>query len=127
MKKKAFLAAIAVSIGSIVGIYSSHLLPNPSKANKSMIEEFTGYQKLVNHQTEFTLVTIEGNTITFFDPILRNELEASGIAIPPEYQEHFGGKEVVYMDDPQFAEAFYTHYSKFVFDPESYVWEALDN
>lgn len=84
------------------------------------------HKKLINQETERVIVEVNGDEITFDDPILEVQMSEIGVFIPPAFREKFGGKEYVKLGDKEFIEAFETffvpNYRKAV-----YSWQEVKN
>jgi|SRR3989344_1098802 len=62
--------------------------------------------KLVERKTGETIIEFKDKTVTFHCHFLEKALREGGILIPPIMRREFGGKEVVFVDDPLFEKAF---------------------
>lgn len=60
----------------------------------------------------------------FRNPALQKKMARDGIKIPPEQASFFNNKSVVYLEDPQFKQAFLSIYFKKNFNENEYKIES---
>ena len=82
-------------------------------------------ERLTNIENNFVVVEMSESQVVFHDPALEEKMEKEGVVIPPAEQKNYGGKEIVYLGDPMFNQAFKEYYYKFAFDQNLYHWESL--
>lgn len=79
--------------------------------------------KLVHSKTGYVVIEFQDGKVRFNDRFLKAELEEDGILIPPSHSEEFGGKQVIFPDDPLFQKAFMEIYYPLVISDPAYQWE----
>ena len=78
--------------------------------------------KFVHSKTGFVVVEFRDGKTQIHDRFLKAELEDAGILIPPSQTEEFGGKQVIFPDDPLFQKAFIEVYAPLCIADPSYEW-----
>lgn len=68
------------------------------------------------------LIHIQTKQDLFEDPIFQKSMSEFGIVIPRALQPQFSGKQRVYLEDPEFLNAFKELHFKFEMDPNLYEW-----
>ncbi len=79
--------------------------------------------KLVNTKTGFVVVEFEKGKARFYDRFLEAELKDRGVCIPLANLSEFGGKDVVFPEDPLFEKAFFEIYVPFSIANPVYQWK----
>jgi hypothetical protein len=81
--------------------------------------------KLVQKETGDVVIEFKDNTAIFHSRFLEKALKEDGVLIPPAMRAEFGGKEVVFVDDPLFEKAFVEVYWPFYMKAanSSYEWQ----
>ena len=79
--------------------------------------------KLVHEKTGYVVVEFQDGKALFNDRFLKAEMEEEGILIPPSQVEEFGGKQVIFPDDPLFQKAFTEVYYPLCIADPTYHWE----
>ena len=78
--------------------------------------------KLINKQTGFVVVEFSNGKHHFHDKLLEAELKELGIIIPSAMTDQFGGKKVIFPNDPLFEKAFVEVYYRYSIANPSYQW-----
>ena len=78
--------------------------------------------KLVKKETGQTIVEFKDHKAIFHSKFLEKVLSNEGILIPPVLRHEFDGKEIIFIDDPLFEQAFVQIYCRFNLD-SSYEWK----
>ncbi len=81
------------------------------------------FMKLVNTQTGYVVVEFQEGKAKFNDRFLEAEMKETGIFIPPISAKDFGGKEVIYLEDPLFEKAFREIYCPLSIANSIYQWQ----
>lgn len=80
--------------------------------------------KLVDPKTDRVIIEFKDNTVKFHSPFLEKILRDEGVPIPPGMRSLFNGKEIVFVDDPLFEQAFIKVFWPFYMDSvyATYEW-----
>jgi hypothetical protein len=78
---------------------------------------------LVNRETGRVIVEFREGKIQFNDLFLEEEMKENGIYIPTSYRSDFEDKEIVYLDDPLFQNAFIDIYYEYSIANSLYEWK----
>lgn len=79
--------------------------------------------RLVNSKSRQTLVDFTTTGAVFYSKYLEEEMRRCGIPIPPGLRARFGGKDFIYLGDPDFQKAFREVFYLTAFDPGLFIWE----
>lgn len=79
--------------------------------------------KLVNAKTGFVVVEFKNGKAQFHDRFLEAEMKETGIKIPPNMADAFGGKEVICLGDSLFQKAFVEIYYPYSIAQSIYHWQ----
>ena len=79
--------------------------------------------KLVHKETGHIMLEFQDDTVIFHNWFLEKEIGKMGIFIPPIVRTQFGGKEVIFANDPLFKKAFTEVYCRFELPTSSYEWQ----
>lgn len=79
--------------------------------------------KLINKETQCIVVEFTDTKTVFHDRFLEAEIAENGITIPPALQEEYEGKEVIFVEDPQFLKAFKEIYYPLGMNPKVFEWK----
>jgi hypothetical protein len=80
--------------------------------------------KLINTKTGFVVVEFESGLVHFHDRFLEAEMKETGILIPSSHQADYGGKETIFLGDPEFEKAFKNIYYPLCIANVLYRWES---
>lgn len=80
--------------------------------------------RLLNIQNKRVLVEFKENEVIFYSKYLEDEMRKCGIPIPPGLRALFGGKDLVYLEDEEFPQAFREVFYLTAFDTKLFIWES---
>ncbi len=78
--------------------------------------------KLIDSKTKQPLVNFHKKTVTFYNKYLEQEMQIMGIPVPHGLRGLFGGKDIIFLGDPEFEKAFREIYYLTSVDPSRFHW-----
>ena len=82
-------------------------------------------RKLVNVHTQQTIVEFGSEKTLIHNKFLEQEMRSIGIPIPHGLRGVYHGKETVFLDDPDFPQAFQEVYYLTSMNPHTFQWSSL--
>ncbi len=80
--------------------------------------------RLIHTRTNQPVVEFQKDETVFFSNLLKKEMELIGINIPHGLRGVYQGKACIYLEDPEFQQAFKEVYYLSYLDPSHFEWKS---